>query len=269
MTGNQEETIKILYGRLSDEEAKAGTSVSIENQEKILRAHAEKLQLHNLLFLYDDGITGTTDDRPAFQQALKLIFAGKADVLMVTDLSRLSRNQSFANDLMEVTLPSLNVRLISINLNYDDATNTPADKDLAMFLNLFNEYYPRMTSRKLNTLISAKAEAGIRIATIPPYGYQKDPENKFKIIPDPVSAEVVRRIFAMCVSGMGTQQIANRLKAEKVLVSAEYAFRTFQRDHPWRNPERPYEWSDGTISKILENEEYTGVQISCRTHKVS
>lgn len=269
MTGNQEEKYKILYARLSEEDAKAGRSVSIENQQGMLRAHAEKLQMHNLLFLYDDGITGTTDDRPAFQQALQMIFNGEADVLIVTDLSRLSRNQSFANNLMEVTLPSFKVRLISINEGYDSATNTPADEDLAMFLNLFNEYYPRMTSRKINAVIQMKAEAGVRIATIPPYGYQKDPENQFKIIPDPEAAEVVRRIFAMCVSGMGTQRIANRLKEEKILVPAEYASRTFQRDHPWRNPERPYDWSDGTVSRILENEEYTGVQISCRTHKVS
>lgn len=269
MTGNQKEKHKILYARLSEEDARAGRSVSIENQEGMLRAHAEKLQLKNLLFLYDDGITGTTDNRPAFQQAIQMFSRREADVLMVTDLSRLSRNQSFANDLMEVTLPSLKVRLISINEGYDSATNTPADEDLAMFLNLFNEYYPRMTSRKINAVNLMKAEAGDRIATIPPYGYQKEPENKFKIIPDPVTAEVVQRIFAMCVSGLGTQQIANRLKAEKILVPTEYAFRVFKRDHPWRNPERPYDWSDRTVSRILENSDYIGIQISCKTHKVS
>lgn len=64
-------------------------------------------------------------------------------------------------------------------------------------------------------------------------------------------------------------QAASRLKAEQVLVPSECAFCTFKRDYPWRNPEHPYEWSDGTVSRILKNEEYTGTQISCRTHKVS
>lgn len=64
-------------------------------------------------------------------------------------------------------------------------------------------------------------------------------------------------------------QAASRLKAEQVLVPSECAFCTFKRDYPWRNPEHPYEWSDGTVSRILENEEYAGTQISCRTHKVS
>ena len=269
MTGNQEEKYTILYARLSEEDARAGRSVSIEHQEKLLPKCAEEKGLDNLLFLYDDGISGTLDDRPGFQEAMRLVNEGKVKAFIVNDLSRLYRNQDSCNHLIEVYLPSLGIRLISILEGYDTETNGPAEADMAMFLNLFDEYYPRSTSRKINAVIRMKAEAGTRIATIPPYGYQKDPEDKFKIIPDPVSAEVVRRIFAMCVSGMGTQQIANRLKAEKILVPAEYAFRTFHRDHPWRNPERPYEWSDGTISKILENEEYTGVQISCRTHKVS
>lgn len=269
MTGNQEDKYTILYGRLSDEDARSGRSLSIENQEKMLRAHAEKLNLPNPLFLYDDGITGTMDKRPGFQEALRMISSGEAGALIVTDLSRLYRNQASANNLMEVTLPQRKVRLISINDGYDSDTNTYTDEDLAMFLNLFNEYYPRVTSRKVNGVIHMKAEAGTRIGTIPPYGYQKHPTEKFKIVPDPEAAEVVRRIYVMCIMGLGTQQIANKLEKEQVLVPAEYAFRKFGREHSWRNPERPYEWSDGTVARILENEEYTGTQISCRTHKVS
>lgn len=269
MTGNQEEKYTILYARLSEEDARAGRSISIEHQEQLLRKCAAEKGLDNLLFLYDDGITGTMDKRPDFQKAMQLVAAGQVKAFIVNDLSRLYRNQASCNHLMEVYLPSLGIRLISILEDYDTATNGPAQEDMAMFLNMFNEFHPRTTSRKINSVIQAKAEAGVRIATIPPYGYQKDSENQFKIIPDPVAAEVVQRIFAMCVSGMGTQQIANRLKAEKVLVPSEYAFRVFKRDHSWRNPERPYDWSDGTVSRILENPDYIGVQTSCKTHKVS
>ena len=123
----------------------------------------------------DDGITGTTVNRPAFQRTMQMILCGEVNSLIVTELSRLSRNQSFANNLIEVTLPSFKVRLFSLS-----ATNTPADENLAMFFNLFNEYFPRMTSQKINTVIQMKAEVGTRIASIPPYGYQKDPEDKYK-----------------------------------------------------------------------------------------
>ena len=45
----------------------------------------------------DDGITGTTVNRPAFQRTMQMILCGEVNSLIVTDLSRLSRNQSFAN----------------------------------------------------------------------------------------------------------------------------------------------------------------------------
>lgn len=146
---------------------------------------------------------------------MQLVAAGQVKAFIVNDLSRLYLNQASCNHLMEVYLPSLGIRLISILEDYDTATNRPAQEDMAMFLNIFNEFHPRTTSRKINSVIQAKAEAGVRIATIPPYGYQKNPENQFKIISTPVAAEVVQRVFAMCVSGMGTQQIANRLKAKR------------------------------------------------------
>ena len=77
----------------------------------------------------DDGITGTTVNRPAFQRTMQMILCGEVNSLIVTELSRLSRNQSFANNLIEVTLPSFKVRLFSLSEGYDNATNTPADEN--------------------------------------------------------------------------------------------------------------------------------------------
>lgn len=103
----------------------------------------------------------------------------------------------------------------------------------------------------------------------PPYGYQKDPADRFKIIPDPEAAEQVRHIFRLCASGMGPEQIAKRLQREKVLVPTEYAYRKFGRNHSSRNSDFPYRWQDSTIARILENPDYIGVQVSCKTHKPS
>ena len=69
----------------------------------------------------DDGITGTTVNRPAFQRTMQMILCGEVNSLIVTELSQ-----------------------------------------------------------KINTVIQMKAEVGTRIASIPPYGYQKDPEDKYK-----------------------------------------------------------------------------------------
>jgi site-specific DNA recombinase len=269
MQGNQTEKYTLLYGRLSNEDKREGTSLSIQHQEEMLRAYAEKHGFRNPLFLYDDGVSGTKTNRPGFQKVLAMIRDGQAATLIVTDLTRLYRNQSEANNLLEIVFPALGVRFIAITNNYDSATNTESDEDLAMFSNLFNEWYPRQTSRKINAVIQHKAEKGVRIASIPPYGYQKDPADKFKIIPDPEAAEKVRYIFRLCASGMGTEQIAKRLERERVLVPTEYAYRKFGRNHSSRNPDFPYRWPNSTVARILENTDYIGVQVSCKTHKPS
>ena len=66
--------------------------------------------------------------------------------------------------------PALSVRFIAITNNYDSVTNTESDEDLAMFSNLCNEWYPRQTSLKINAVNQHKAEKGVRIASIAPYG---------------------------------------------------------------------------------------------------
>ena len=269
MQGNQVKPYDILYARLSSEDAGDGRSLSIDNQETQLRKRAEELGLDNPLFLVDDGISGTKNNRPQFQEALRLVEMRQVRSFMVTDLSRLYRNQAYANELLEEIFPSLNVRLISIAESYDTLTNGPSNEDMAMFSNLLNEYHPRMTSRKINALIHTKCENGVRIASIPPYGYQKDPEDKNKIVPDPEAAEMVKEIYRLCVAGLGPTQIAKQLEARKIPVPAEYAWRKFGRDHSHRNPDRPYAWSDGTVARILENPDYIGTQVNQKTHKVS
>lgn len=166
--GNQTEKYTLLYGRLSNEDKREGTSLSIQHQEEMLRDYAAKQGFCNPLFLYDDGVSGTKTNRPGFQRVLAMIREGQAATLIVTDLTRLYRNQSEANNLLEIVFPALGVRFIAITNNYDSATNTESDEDLAMFSNLFNEWYPRQTSRKINAVIQHKAEKGVRIASIPP-----------------------------------------------------------------------------------------------------
>ena len=73
----------------------------------------------------------------------------------------------------------------------------------------------------------AKGNSGEHLCTNPPYGYRKDPDNKKKWIVDEEAAEVVKRIFTLCIAGKGPMQIAKVLTAYKVLtVKAYYAKRT-------------------------------------------
>jgi DNA invertase Pin-like site-specific DNA recombinase len=91
----------------------------------------------------------------------------------------------------------------------------------------------------------AKGERGVPLTTNVPYGYLKDPDNPRRWKIDPVAADVVRRIFSMCMEGRGPKQIANQLKADKVLTPT--AYKTLQGiKSPNKKPEDPYGWGDST-----------------------
>ena len=82
------------------------------------------------------------------------------------------------------------------------------DNDFAGIKNWFNEFYARDTSRKIRAVQKAKGERGVPLTTNVPYGYVKDPENPRRWVVDPVAADVVKRIFDLCMEGRGPKQIA-------------------------------------------------------------
>ena len=101
-----------------------------------------------------------------------------------------------------------------------------------------NEFYARDTSRKIRAVNKAKGERGVPLTVNVPFGYRKDPEDKTKWVVDEAAALVVKRIFKLCMEGRGPMQIANQLKADKVLTPASY--KTLQGiKSPNKKPEDP------------------------------
>ena len=129
----------------------------------------------------------------------------------------------------------------------------------------FNEFYCRDTSRKIRAVQKAKGERGVPLTVNVPYGYVKDPENPRHWLIDPEAAQVVRRIFQMCMEGRGPQQIANQLRADKVLTPTAYK-KQQGRSTPNPVPEDPYGWQDSSVVKILERREYTGCTVNFKTY---
>ena len=126
--------------------------------------------------------------------------------LIVKDMSRLGRDYLKVGFYTEVLFVEKGVRFIAINNGIDSANQQ--DSDFTPFLNIINEWYAKDTSKKIRAVMKSKGEAGEYLCTNPPYGYMKDPENKKRWIIDPEAAEVVKRIFALCLDGYGPSQIA-------------------------------------------------------------
>lgn len=183
----------------------------------MLLQYAREHHFPNPTFFVDDGVSGVTYDRPGFQAMLAEIEAGRVAVAIAKDLSRLGRNSALTGLYTNFTFPQNGVRFIAINDNYDTIDPNRVDNDFAGIKNWFNEFYARDTSRKIRAVQKAKGERGVPLTTNVPYGYVKDLENPRRWVVDPVAADVVKRIFDLCMKGRGPMQIANQLKADKVL----------------------------------------------------
>lgn len=257
--------ITALYCRLSQEDDRAGESLSIENQKAMLLQYAREHHFPNPTFFVDDGVSGVTYDRPGFQAMLAKIEAGRVAVAITKDLSRLGRNSALTGLYTNFTFPQNGVRFIAINDNYDTIDPNRVDNDFAGIKNWFNEFYARDTSRKIRAVQKAKGERGVPLTTNVPYGYVKDPENPRRWVVDPVAADVVKRIFDLCMEGRGPMQIANQLKADKVLTPS--AYRALQGiKTPNKKPEDPCDWHSSTVVAILERREYTGCTVNFKTY---
>ena len=136
LTTENNEKMTILYARLSQDDGNKGDSNSIVNQRQMLEDFAKKQNFRNLAFLSDDGISGTTFERPAFKQAFDLVQSGKVANFVVKDLSRFGRDYLKVGMFTEVMFPEKNVRFIAINDNVDSTREE--DNSLAPFRNMFN-----------------------------------------------------------------------------------------------------------------------------------
>ena len=262
-----ENKITALYCRLSQDDGREGESNSISNQKEILSQYARANGFHNTMFFVDDGISGTTFDRPDFQRMQRMIENGEIGVVIVKDLSRFGRNYLDVGEYLEIKYPTLGVRFIAIQENVDTLKNTGTE--MMPFNNIFNEWYAAQTSKKIRAVWKSKAEKGERISQTVPHGYKKSEDNPKQWIIDEPAAKVVRYIFQLCIEGLGPTQIAHRLEDERILCPTAYAMAN-GRKTPNPLPKRgEYAWDGATVKHILANRQYTGCTVNFKTTLVS
>ena len=197
---------------------------------------------------------------------MAMVDEGKIGIVIAKDMSRIGRNYLEVGMYTEITFPQNNVRFIAVNSGVDSANQS--DNEFAPFLNIINEFYVKDGSKKVRASLKLKGESGEHLTTIPPYGYVKDAENSEQWIVDDEAAQVVKRIFALCMDGNGPTQIARILKEEQVLAPTVYQDKQ-KRKVRCALPDNPYGWNDSTVSGILERMEYCGHTVNFKTHRQS
>ena len=254
-----------LYMRLSKDDDGTSESASITTQRKMLRSYAADQGFQVFDEYVDDGWSGTNFDRPDFKRMIADIEAGKVNLVLTKDLSRLGRDYITAGQYTEIYFPSKGVRYIAINDGYD--SDSPYT-DIAPFKNVINEMYARDTSKKIRSAFTTKMRDGAYIAAFAPYGYQKDPADKNHLVVDTQSGEIVKQIFRLAANGALPIEIARTLNAQGTPSPAVYRCMTHEELDVNQYSQRQ-EWTSATITKMLRNVVYLGHTAQGKTTKVS
>ena len=236
-------------------------SDTIANQRKYLyeKVQAKGYSASHIKEYIDDGHTGTNFKRPGFQQLIEDVEAGKIEAVFVKDFSRMGRDYIGVGEYMEQFFPLHNVRVISINDNWDSDEHKGETLELdASFRTIIYEMYSRDLSIKRKSANQARNKKGTFIGAYVPYGYKKIPGDAHSIVIDNPCAEVVRRIFDLFISGEKMGNIAKILTDEGVPTPAMSKGDSHCYDNVVKEKEI---WDTRAIGLILKNEMYTGTLI--------
>ena len=253
-----------IYARLSRDDERAGESVSIENQKEMLARYVREQGWTLYGYYCDDGVSGTTFDRPGFNRLVQDATDHKINLVLTKDLSRLGRDYIEAGKYTDFIFPSLGCRFIALN----DGVNTIRKNNemLVILKNVMNDLYAQDTSNKIKAVKLSTFKAGKYVGYYAPLGYRKSAADKHILENDPVTAPVVRHIFDLRLQGNGFRKIALILNAEKIPAPRTFYYMAEGREN--QRGETPF-WNDVTVKTILRNEVYLGHMVQNKTGTVS
>ena len=253
-----------LYVRLSRDDDNEGDSNSIAHQIEILKKYAKESGITSYKIYKDDGYSGTSFNRPGFQEMLADIEAGLVSMVIVKDMSRFGRNYLEVGLYTEIRFPELGVRFIAVNDGVD--SDNPFDNDFTPFRNIINEWYAKDTSKQIRAVFKTKGWSGTRLPPQAPYGDLRATEGNLSI--DTETAPVVRLIFQLAAEGNGPGKIARRLRELEIITPGTLAYQRSGRTDRY-DPDHPCIWNVSTIVHILDNRDYLGHTVNFKTSKVS
>lgn len=246
-----------LYARLSVEISEKPTN-SIQTQLDIMRSCVKKHPEIIECFEYvDSGFSGTNFERPDFNRLLDDVRVGKINCILVKDLSRFGRDYLETTNYIEIILPFLGVRFISVNDHFDTDAACNENKTLEIALkNLVNDMYAKDVSKRVSTVRKQEVERGRFTGSNAPYGYvvnDEDPLRHFLI--DEPAAAVVRDMYRMADDGMSVREISLELQRRNLSIPGQY----LKTGHLYQEKgDEVHIWHIGTIANILRKEEYIG-----------
>ena len=255
-----------IYARLSHDDGQESESVSIENQRLILEKYVDEQgwQLHDIYL--DDGISGTTFERPGVQRLLDDAKNGIINTIVVKDLSRFGRNYIQVGQYLDYVFPAFGIRFIALQDNVDTANRESGGMEMMPIMNVFNEWHAANTSKKVKSVIRAQAKDGKYHSPKAPFGYViVDKDTRLPVVDEP-AASIVRRMFDMRLKGYSVNAIRDIFNDENIPSPQRYMEEKFGKNGDFRSLRL---WSAISVKTILENPIYKGDLVQQRVTTVS
>lgn len=246
------------YIRLSladDLSSNKNESESVINQRKIINEYISKSGIDSCFCkeFIDDGVSGTSFDRPAWNRLQDEMDAGIIKVVITKNLSRLGRSNFECNYFLDYYFPEKKVRYIAIQEQVDTFFTDNSNNEYAALNNFINEKYSRDLSKNIRRIYKVKQNAGEYMGSIPLFGYVKDPNNKHRLLIDEEAARVVKLIFNLYLKTKSQSYVTRYLTENKFLIPEVY--KNTRRGLKVKNP---YLWNCRTVRNILRNQMYIG-----------
>lgn len=233
----------------------------------MLRYNAKEKGFEVIGEYMDDGYSGTTFNRPDLNRMIKdAMDDPEPSGIMVKDMSRFGRNNAMFMYYVEEIFPNNDILFIALN---DDVDTRFDENEMMPFKSIMNEYYARDTSKKIRSVKKTTALSGGFCGSFAPYGYVVDPENKRKLLVDPDTAPIVKRIFELSKQGNSVHQIVRTLCEDGVLIPRAYRAMKNGTLETSTGFKFPTDWVAKNVKMILENQVYLGHMVSHKTQTKS
>lgn len=237
-----------IYLRLSKEDDNQNNSIVA--QRDITLGYARKNNFDVIKEYMDNGWSGILDSRPAFNEMIVDILRKNINMVIVKDLSRLTRDKNKTGYYTEIFFPDNDVRFISVN-DYIDSGERYEIDDTIMLRGIVNQSYLTDVSKKIKSVIKDMKEQGKYVQYYAPYGYKKSENDKYKLVIDEKVVNNVKMIFDMYLKGYSQSQIAKELTKRKIDTPKKYKGQNVTIN----------EWRSDSISRILKDPTYIGALI--------
>lgn len=201
----------------------------------------------NIIEYYvEEGISAGTTNRPMYQKIMSDVRKGKVDLILVSDLTRLSRNLlDFCTLINE--LEKYHASYLSMKEQFD--TSTPIGRMMVFIIIALGQFEREQTSERVAVNCHSRALRGLVNGGQAPLGYEKHPEKPGLLQVNEEEAEIVRQIFHTFLEEGSRAKTIERLRERSI--------------HPKRTSKKqkqkgPTDWTVQTLGSFLQNTAYIG-----------